>query len=69
MAPDVNTDDLVDANEVADILGLTHRNSVSTYLRRYDDFPQPIIERSGGRTRLWVRTDIEHWRSLNRPRG
>ena len=66
MAPDVNTEDLVDANEVAQMLGLSHRNSVSTYLRRYDDFPQPIIERSGGRTRLWLRTDIEAWRSRER---
>lgn len=68
MSPDVNTDDLVDANEVAEMLGLSHRNSVSTYLRRYHDFPQPIVERSGGRTRLWLRSDIEVWDKSTRAR-
>ena len=61
MTPTVDTDDLIDSQEVADILGLSHRNSVSTYLRRYGDFPRPVIERGGGRTRLWLRSDIESW--------
>jgi glutathione-regulated potassium-efflux system ancillary protein KefG len=61
MSPRVNTEDLVDVHEVAQILGLSHRNSVSTYQRRYEDFPHPVVERSGGRTRLWVRHDIEAW--------
>jgi glutathione-regulated potassium-efflux system ancillary protein KefG len=61
MSPKVNTEDLVDSQEVAEILGLTHRNSVSTYLRRYEDFPRPIVERSGGRTRLWLRGDVLTW--------
>jgi glutathione-regulated potassium-efflux system ancillary protein KefG len=62
VAPTVDTDDLIDSQEVADLLGLSHRNSVSTYLRRYDDFPRPVVERGGGRTRLWLRTDIVTWR-------
>lgn len=61
MSPKVNTEDLVDANEVAEILGLSHRNSVSTYLRRYADFPRPIVERSEGRTRLWLRQEVVAW--------
>jgi hypothetical protein len=61
MSPKVNTEDLVDSHEVAAILRLTHRNSVSTYLRRYDDFPRPVIERSDGRTRLWLRQDVVAW--------
>lgn len=61
MSPKVNTEDLVDSHEVAEILGLSHRNSVSTYLHRYSDFPRPLVERGGGRTRLWLRTDIEAW--------
>ena len=32
-------DALIDAGEVASILGLAHRNSVSTYRSRYVDFP------------------------------
>lgn len=61
MAPTVRTEDLIDAHEVAEILGLAQRNSVSTYLRRYADMPRPVVERSGGRTRLWLRVDVEHW--------
>lgn len=51
--------DLLDANEVADLLGLAHRQAVSTYRRRYDDFPQPVVEKS--RCVLWLRSDIETW--------
>lgn len=61
MAPIVDTDDLVDSQEVAEQLGLSHRNSVSTYVRRYEDFPKPVVERSGGRTRLWLRAEITGW--------
>lgn len=61
MSPKVNTEDLVDSQEVAAILGLSHKNSVSTYLRRYEDFPRPVVERSGGHTKLWLRRDIMSW--------
>ena len=61
MAPRVNTEDLIDAQEVAELLGLSHRNSVSTYQRRYPDMPRPVVERGGGRTRLWLRSEIERW--------
>jgi glutathione-regulated potassium-efflux system ancillary protein KefG len=62
VTPTVRTEDLVDAQEVAELLGLSHRNSVSTYLHRYDDFPRPVIERGAGRTRLWLRKDVVSWR-------
>ncbi len=61
MTPLVRTEDLIDAHEVASILGLSHPNSVSTYLRRYSDMPRPVVERGGGRTRLWARQDVEAW--------
>ena len=61
VAPRVNTDDLMTASEVAVMLGLSHHNTVSTYLRRYPDFPRPVVDRSGGRVRLWLRQDIEAW--------
>jgi len=48
------------------MLGLSHRNSVSTYLRRYGDMPRPVVERGGGRTRLWLRQDVEQWRLARR---
>jgi glutathione-regulated potassium-efflux system ancillary protein KefG len=66
MTPTVDTDDLVDSQEVAEILGLSHRNSVSTYLRRYKDFPAPVVQRGGGRTKLWLRQEIEAWASARR---
>jgi glutathione-regulated potassium-efflux system ancillary protein KefG len=71
VAPTVDTDDLIDSQEVADVLGLSHRNSVSTYLRRYADFPRPVVERGGGRTRLWLRQSVAEWAAsrwlLDRP--
>jgi len=55
----VNTEDLIDAHEVASILGLEQSNSVTTYLRRYPEMPRPVIEKGGSRVRLWVRRDVE----------
>ena len=57
----VNIKELIGATEVAEILGLSHHNSVSTYMQRYDDFPAPVIEKSNGRIRLWLRSEIEKW--------
>ena len=62
MSPKVNTEDLIGAAEVADILGLAHHNSVSTYLRRYEDFPRPVVDLPKSRVRLWLRQDINKWR-------
>ena len=59
----VDTADLVSAGEVADLLGLAHHNSVTTYLHRYDDFPRPVVDKSSGHIRLWLRQDITDWRS------
>lgn len=62
MSPIVDTEDLITATDVAVILGLAHANSVTTYLHRYESFPRPLVERSGGRIRLWKRQHIEQWR-------
>jgi glutathione-regulated potassium-efflux system ancillary protein KefG len=69
VTPLVRTEDLVDAQEVAVILGLSHRESVSTYQRRYADMPKPVVDRSNGRTRLWLRGEIEAWGKGRRGRG
>jgi glutathione-regulated potassium-efflux system ancillary protein KefG len=63
----VDTDDLIDAREVAEILGLEQSNSVTTYLRRYADMPRPAIEKGGGRLRLWLKPEVERW-NRERPR-
>lgn len=57
----VDTDDLVGASEVQAILRLSHPSSVTTYLKRYPDFPRPVVDLSGSRVRLWLRQDIERW--------
>src|SRR5205814_1093067 len=45
---------LVDSNEVAAILGLSHRDSVQTYLHWYLDMPRPVT--GGGRGAVSVGT-------------
>ena len=67
MAPKVNTEDLISAKDVALILGLSHYNTVTTYFRRYEDFPRPVVDLSGGRIRLWLRQDIEAWKRTRDP--
>ncbi len=74
MSPEVNTEDLVGAAEVAAILGLSLSTNVSTYARRYPDFPVPVVDLPESRVRLWLRQDIEDWDSgrskeKGRPRG
>jgi predicted DNA-binding transcriptional regulator AlpA len=59
----VDTDDLIEAREVARILGLSHPNSVSTYQRRYADMPQPVVDLGRGRCRMWLRSEIERWQA------
>jgi len=46
MGSKVDTRDLVGASEVAELLGLAQHNSVTTYLRRYADFPRPVVDKS-----------------------
>lgn len=62
MGVQVNTDDLVGAAEVQSILRLSHPSSVTTYLKRYPDFPQPVVDLSDSRIRLWLRPEIVRWR-------
>ncbi|MEI2700149.1 MAG: hypothetical protein V9E94_18115 [Microthrixaceae bacterium] len=61
MARMVDPDDLIGAAEVQAILRLSHPSSVTTYLKRYPDFPRPVVDRSDSRVRLWQRQDILRW--------
>lgn len=61
MCPMVNTEELCDAHEVAEMMGLSHSNSVSGYLRRYRDMPRPVIDLGRGRSRLWLRPEMRSW--------
>lgn len=55
----VETSELVNSDEVAQMLGLTRRQAVSTYRSRYGDFPAPVVDK--GRCLLWRRSDIKAW--------
>lgn len=57
----VEIDDLIDANDVARLLGLAHRNTVSQYLKNYPNMPRPVIDLGPKRPRLWLRPEVEAW--------
>ncbi|MDZ4825333.1 MAG: hypothetical protein SGJ13_02590 [Actinomycetota bacterium] len=59
--PRVDTENLIDARGVAELLGLSHPNSVSTYQHRYDHMPKPVLDLGAGRPRLWLRSQIVSW--------
>ena len=61
MSPLVDPANLIDAREVAELLGLSHSNSVSLYQKRYGDMPRPVVDLGRGRCKMWLRSDIEKW--------
>lgn len=63
----IDTDDVIDAQGMAELLGLAQRNTVSLYQRRYPSMPRPVIDLGQGRCKLWLRSDVEKWRSKRRP--
>ena len=63
MGRKVDVDDLVDAQGVADLLGLAQRNTVSLYQRRYPDMPRPVVDLGSGRCKLWLFSEISKWSS------
>ena len=69
MGRKVDVDDLIDTQGVATILGLSHRNTVSEYQARYDDMPRPDVDLGGGRSRLWLRPEVERWAAAHRERA
>jgi predicted DNA-binding transcriptional regulator AlpA len=59
----LDPEELIDAHGVAELLGLAQRNTVSAYQRRYPDMPRPVIDLGQGRCKLWLRSEVEAWRS------
>lgn len=57
----VDLEELIDAADVAEIVGVAHPTSIGIYRKRYDDFPAPIWASRGGRCQLWLRPDVEAW--------
>ena len=63
MVGKVDPKDLIDAQAVAELLGLAQRNTVSAYQRRYPAMPRPVVDLGQGRCKLWLRSEIELWRT------
>jgi predicted DNA-binding transcriptional regulator AlpA len=59
----VDPKDLIDAQVIADMLGLSTRRAISTYRTRHGDFPKPVVDMGAGRCLLWLRQDVESWRA------
>lgn len=57
----IDIDELIDATDVAEIVGLAQSNSVYVYQRRYPDMPRPVLDRGPSRAKLWLRPEIEAW--------
>jgi len=57
----VDVDDLIEAHDVAALLGLSQANNVHLYQRRYPDMPRPVLDRGGRRANLWLRSEIQAW--------
>ncbi|MFT3854783.1 MAG: hypothetical protein QM733_18905 [Ilumatobacteraceae bacterium] len=60
----VELNDLLNAAEVAEALGLAQRQAIATYRARYADFPAPVIKK--GTCVLWLRADVERWAAARR---
>ena len=65
----VDIDELIDANGVAELLGLAHRNTVSVYQHRYPDMPRPVLDFANGRVKIWLKPEVEHWAAGQAARG
>jgi predicted DNA-binding transcriptional regulator AlpA len=61
MGRKVDTEDLIDAQGVADMLGLAQRNTVSLYQRRYPAMPRPVVDLGKGRCKMWLRSEVRSW--------
>lgn len=55
----VRVDDLVGAAEIADRLGLAQPQTVHSWRRRYEDFPEPIAQLQTAL--IWAWPDVRAW--------
>lgn len=65
----IDPDDLVDAGEVARIIGLSRSAEVSIYAKRYPDFPRPCYDPGSNKAKLWLRPQIQAWAATRKTRG
>ena len=57
----MDPEDLIDAEAVAKLIGVAHRNTVSVYQKRYPEMPRPVVDLGRGRCKLWLQAEIEVW--------
>ncbi|MHB8290591.1 MAG: hypothetical protein ACYDEY_15460 [Acidimicrobiales bacterium] len=57
----IDASDVIDAQGVAEFLGLSQRNTVSSYQRRYPGMPRPVIDLGHGRCKLWLQSEVVAW--------
>lgn len=62
----LDAEDLIDAQGVAELLGLTQRSTVSAYQRRYPAMPRPVVNLGKDRCKLWLGIEIQQWRAERR---
>jgi len=67
MGRQVDVDDLIDAHDVAVLIGLSHPNNVHLYQRRYANMPRPVFDREGHRAKLWLRSEVKAWMKRRQP--
>ena len=59
MGRKLDADDLVGAAEIAERLGLAQVQTVHTWRRRYEDFPEPVARLK--QALIWSWQDVEAW--------
>jgi hypothetical protein len=59
MGRKLDADDLVGAAEIAERLGLAQVQTVHTWRRRYEDFPEPVARLK--QALIWSWSDVELW--------
>ena len=55
----VEVEDLIDAQGIADRLGLAQRQTINSWIARYPDFPAPLG--TWGGARIWEWPQVEAW--------
>jgi predicted DNA-binding transcriptional regulator AlpA len=65
----IDVDDMIDAADVAKILGLANQKSVHVYAARYADMPKPVLDRGPRRAKLWLRSEVLAWQRRRSSEG
>ena len=65
----IDAEDVIDAQGVAELLGLAQRNTVSGYQPRYPAMPRPVIDLGQGRCKLWLRSEVVAWEQQRERQG